>query len=360
MFSCFWDFYADNRMALQACGRGYTGVASEGELALAIINPTSMANIAGWQSFVGYAYKSSLPWLKDYIEGIDIKTLHPCGMVGVGRSFNDKIQLGCLIYDAKSYRYDEGGATHVDETGEVISTSETYDDIRKTTLLLPLSIETGKHLKLGLGLEISSCRRASKYWFYEGEASFYDFGPHVGVILRPSSTMHLGLSYRHGLEHTYEEVGHYTSDWWSDTTWPSGYTSDPGEIRQIMKHHEPSVFRMGVEIRPNSTPFAFMADLNHVFIPGELSGLKDRDDLHLGIECRRKDTDYRAGFFTVRDFRVRSQYLNPEDNSQYFLTCGLTKYIGYWGLTLSLMDSHLLSPGEWKNTVVNGGASYLF
>ena len=362
MFSCFWDFYADNRMAPQACGRGYTGVASEGELVSAVINPASMANIAGWQAFAGYAYKSNLPWLRGFVGGMELRTLHPCGMLSVGRSINDKIQIGCFIYETKSYRLDEGTFEHVDEYGNVIGTFSSKEDVRKTSLYLPVSLKVGDQAQIGFGLEINRCRRNKNIGLYKGEASFWEITPRIGTILKANQVLSFGLAYRYGMDYAFTEKGSYSGGTTvpiSDTSWPSSY-SNYNEMEWPLHHHEPSTIILGIEYRSPGTPISFMADLGHVFIPDILRSLKDRNDLHLGLEYRKGDVDYRVGYFTVRDYRVRSQYLNPSDNSQYFLTCGFSRYFGFWGLTLSLMDSHLLSPGEWKTTVVNGGVSYLF
>lgn len=363
MFSCFWDFYADNRMALQAGGRGYTGAASEGELALAIINPASMANIAGWQAFAGYAYKSNLPWLRDYIGGMELKALHPCGVLSIGRSLNDKIQIGCFVYDAKSYVFDAGPFAYLDEYGNIIGTYSPKESIRKATVYLPASIRFNDRIQLGFGLEGNRCHRKKNIGFYEAAADFWEILPRAGAVYRANRAISLGLAYRQGIDHSVTETGIFTDGGgvipFSDTLWPSSYTDDY-DMKWTFRHHEPSTIRFGVEYRPAGSPCSFLADFEHSFVPDIISSLKDRNDLHLGFEYRKGDTDYRAGFFTVRDYRVRSQYLNPGDNSQYFLTGGLTRYFGPWGATLSLMDSHLLTPGEWKTTVANGGISYLF
>ena len=37
------EFYSDNRISSSACGRGYTGVASTGDISSTFINPASLS-----------------------------------------------------------------------------------------------------------------------------------------------------------------------------------------------------------------------------------------------------------------------------------------------------------------------------
>lgn len=59
-FGSFWDFYSDNRVSNKALGRGWTGVASLGDISSVIINPASL-NVSGkYQPYFEYIHKDKV------------------------------------------------------------------------------------------------------------------------------------------------------------------------------------------------------------------------------------------------------------------------------------------------------------
>lgn len=352
----FWDFYAENPFPPEAAGRGFTGVAGQGDVALSLLNPAAMANIYGWQVVVGGGTKTRLPWLKgiwDDIGSMYVEALHPSAYAGIGYSLSQRWQLGLVYHDAYSFYLDGGKGDYIDELGNLLGSYQSYSKARVSKISFPIAFSPNSKIVFGLAFDFGRHYRYDNFQALDfkrySEATWYSVLPRLGATAEITQGLHLGLTASPEWQYNYEIKS-------------QDLLGRPLAFK--CSYLSPLKVGLGLSYRPGQSPWDIFLDGRYVALSNQDSYLVDRFDVHLGADYTRDSWQARAGFFTKRDYRQPEPswlYILPVGNDhQYFLTCGLTRYFGFWGLSLSLMDSHLLSPGEWKTTIVNGGVSYLF
>ncbi len=352
----FWDFYAENPFPPEASGRGFAGIAGQGDVALSLLNPAAMANIYGWQVVGGGGTKTRLPWLKgiwDDVGSMYVEALHPSAYIGLGYSLGERWQLGLVYHDAYSFYFDGGKGEALDELGNIIGTTEFISKARMGKVTVPIAFSLSRNAVVGMALDFGINYRYDNFRTLDvkrySEATWYNVLPRLGAVIRLSESVNLGVT--------------------ASPKWESSYDIKSvnllGQaVTSRFRYTSPLKIGAGLSYRPVHSPVDIYLDGRYVRLAEEDNYLIDRFDVHFGADYTRDNWQARAGFFTKRDYRQSEPnwlYILPVGNDhQYFLTCGLTRYFGFWGLSLSLMDSHLLSAGEWKTTVANGGVSYLF
>lgn len=74
-----------------------------------------------------------------------------------------------------------------------------------------------------------------------------------------------------------------------------------------------------------------------------------------------KNLSVRTGFFTLKDYRSGDNYIDPIGQyDEYFLTLGGTYKFKNFSASIAVLDSHILSTGLIKQTLVNGGLTMDF
>jgi hypothetical protein len=352
----FWDFYAENPFPPEAAGRGFTGIAGQGDVALSLMNPAAMANIYGWQIVGGYGAKTRLPWLKgiwDDVGSMYVEALPPSAYAGIGYSLNERWQLGVVYHDAYSFYFDAGQGDLVDEMGNLLGSYKSYSKARVSKISIPIAFSPSSKAVFGFALDLGKHYRYDNLMALDikrySEANWYSALPRLGAKAEIGRGLYLGVTVSPEWQYDYEIKS-------------QNLLGQPLAFK--CRYLSPLKIDLGLSYRPRQSPLDLYLDGRYVALSNQDNYLVDRFDFHLGADYTRDNWQVRTGFFTKRDYRQSEPswlYILPVGNDhQYFLTCGLTRYFGFWGLSFSLMDSHLLSPGEWKTTVVNGGVSYLF
>ncbi len=350
-FENFWDFYGDNRISSQACGKGYTGVANTGDISSTFINPASLSLKNKKQIYFEYVYKDEIEWIAD----IKYKNLDPNFSLGFGLPVNDYFQTGIVyrIENSRKTDYGEIQGTVVSDTAEggyiETGTAKLYKDTKFSSFSIPLAFNFIN--TLSIGIDLSYTNFYSKFYsetedsimeavFNDYTAEFNKIIPKIGFILFPIKNLSMGFTFL-------PEVKENVSIELTDTT---------------ITYAEPNVFPLeigiGISYKLDVIPLTLSLDYNFSKNSAE-ENLGDRNDIHFGLEY---DINYnftiRGGFFTQKDYRSGWSIIGNYD--QIFTTFGISYKISSLTINLSLMDSHLLSTGSVEQTYFNTGISYRF
>jgi len=347
----FNDFYSNNRIGSQACGRGYTGIANTGDLSSVLINPASLSLENKTNYYSEYIFKNTVGWYYDtydediyslyfypYLyDSLDInqeadspdaylQELHPNFFTGHAFSINDFIQIGATYRVENSYAVGHDNTYH-------------NSNFKTNTFSVPIAFNYRNLLRVGIDIIYLSFYIEQTY----EHLKFDKIRAKFGVIYSPLKNLSLGLTYLPGTKET------ITINYSSGTI-----------------IYGPIVFPLkigaGLCYKLNSIPISFSADYNYSNT-SEVEHFVDRHDIHLGLEYDLNDNlKLRTGFFTQRDYRNEETQENSGMNNftQIFNTFGLSYKISSLKLNLSFMDSHFLSSGSVEQTYFNTGISYGF
>jgi len=349
MFSPFWDFYAMNRLSPTACGRGYAGVAAFGDVSSTLLNPASCKTNGRFESVLAYCYKSELPWLRDLWDEIGethLKTIHPCILAGISGHLGP-LNAGVLYYNRSSYRLDLGLNYNTGPNGEDLGRVMAYEDVRVSVISIPVTYRFANVVSVGLSADIGYYARYL-HSLSDFRQSFMHVIPRFGYIVGPIRGMSFGTSFEPRSTSTYEAV-----------LFPD-YTREDYSINVMYANTYPAKYDMGISYRAPNIPLTALLDINHVWTRSCARGLRNRHDVKIGVEYTVRNIVARVGFFTLYDYRIGPVFsLDPYAGSahQYFLTAGAT-IPGRVPVTVGIMDSHLLSRGEWKTTMVTVCLNY--
>jgi hypothetical protein len=357
LFTPFTDFYASPKLSAISGGRGCTGIADEdGGLESTLLNPASLM-VKGFALSAGYNYKSNIDWYS----GVKFTAYQPPILAGVGFSLFNKLNFGALYYDRSNFKFvveiDEATIIREDEGG--LPPYVAVDDVCQRTLSFPVSYAPLKTFKMGINVNYSFF----SHDFYIGvnnnvfeKTRFELLTADFGLIIKPSDRYSFGLtvSPRYTKQFIKERIYEYSLI--ADSLWPSeigGYTIPEPRMNKF-----PLSAGLGIKYLL-SEKIKLFADYH--FVNASLYPYySDRHDINLGVEYLHKKTALRAGAFTLLDFRKTDLWLQESAGKehQYFLTCGVTQPVGPMEVSLSLMDSHILSSGSLKQTQVSCGLNY--
>ncbi|MDO9391560.1 MAG: hypothetical protein Q7U71_07300 [bacterium] len=341
MLSPFWEFYSDNHLSPTAAGRGYAGVAETGDLTLANMNPASIAgNGNGWAAAT--VYKTKMPWLKDAVDGIYLTTNVPSLFFGGCRQLGEAVTVGLVYSDCYSYTLDFGEVVYTGTSGEDLGTTDAYDNINLSRISLPIAFRATPAFAVGLDFGGNWVHRKTS-GFINNTVDLFTLVPKLGFIVGPVSGFSFGFSATPQSSTKYD----YQYEFWGISHIEHYTNNYPGRLAAGFKYQ-------GLNAN-------YYFDLNYVNT-GINENQIDRRDFNLGAEHRRGIWVYRAGLFSVMDYRnPEIEWLNEVGHdSQYFLTAGIEKTDGRVTYAVSIIDSHLLSPGDFKTTKIQAGLKYSF
>jgi len=336
----FWNFYSNNRISSEACGRGYTGIANTGDLSSVLINPASLSLESKTNYYFEYIFKNNVGWYYDTYDedfysiffhdltdsvyknqeedspDFYLQELHPSFFTAHAFSLNEFLQFGI------TYRVENSRTGFHDNNFSVPIVFNYRDLIRAGIDIIYLSY----YIKTG---------------YYNIE--FNKIKAKFGAIYSPVENLSLGLTYLPGTRET--------------------ITTVHGSVTIV---YGPIVFPLkigaGICYKLTSIPLSFSADYNYSNT-SEIEDFVDRHDIHLGLEYDVNDNfTLRTGAFTQVDYRTSESQEDSEMSNftQIFNTFGISYKINSLVLNLSLMDSHLLSSGSIEQTYFNTGISYGF
>jgi len=384
-FQSLWDFYSDNRVSSSACGRGYTGVASTGDISSVFINPASLSLENKRQYYFEYTYKNNVEWNTNRM----FQELHPNFSAGHAFSINDFLQIGITYRTEKSFSEEEEytprfiyifngdsipfydyivdnipyGFSYPEwlpDSLDSLSLDTSYvdtvhrnTDLKISSFSIPIVINFKNTIRIGVDINYTTFY--SKLVYGEpGEnvpgipIKFNKIVPKFGLIYSPKENLSFGLTYTPKIS---ESITLQPNSYYS-------YTYDPNIF--------PSKIGVGVNYKFNSFPLSL--SLDYIRFNNSMEGnLTNRNDIHLGLEYDiSKNFKIRTGFFTQKDYRDSESQEYYQENfgignyNQIFTTLGLSYKISSLALNLSLMDSHLFSNGHIEQTYVNTGITYGF
>ncbi len=412
-FESFWDFYSDNRISSSACGRGYTGVASTGDISSVFINPASLSLENKRQYYFEYTYKNNAEWTT----ARKLQELHPNFSAGHAFLINDFLQIGMTYRTEKSFSEEAEYILHIQRfiyilNGDSIMSwggytvnnipygdsiifwgyydsrpfgdytennipygfpypeflpdsliidtsyidiSHRYNDLKISSFSIPIAINFKNIIRIGVDIN---------YTTFYSKSGYVESGKKVPSNATPIKFSKIipkfGFIYSpmknlsFGMTYTPK-----TSE--SITLQPNSYysyTYDPNIF--------PSKIGIGISYKFNSFPLCLSLDyIRHNNSIEE--NLVNRNDIHLGLEYDISNNfKVRTGFFTQRDYRNSESQEYDQENlgvgnyNQIFTTLGLSYKISFLALNLSLMDSHLFSSGSIEQTYLNTGITYGF
>ncbi len=375
-FQSSWDFYSDNRISSSACGRGYTGVASTGDLSSVFINPASLSLENKRQYYFEYTYKNNVEWYMNR----KLQELHPNFSAGHAFLINDFLQIGMTYRTEKSFSEDTEYTILYIPFAEIyvtddipygwadpewdindslsidsfhIDTVHRNTDLKISSFSIPIAINFKNIIRIGVDINYTTFYSKSGYIEVGKNVSgipikFSKIIPKLGFIYSPLENLSFGLTYTPKISEsiTLQPTSYYS------------YTYDPNIF--------PTKIGIGINYKFNSFPLSLSLDYIRSHNSME-ENLINRNDIHLGLEyVIGKNFKVRTGFFTQIDYRDSESQEYYQENfgigsyNQIFTTLGLSYKISSLELNLSLMDSHLLSNGHIEQTYVNTGITYGF
>lgn len=376
-FQSLWDFYSDNRVSSSACGRGYTGIASTGDISSVFINPASLSLENKRQYYFEYTYKNNVEWDTNRT----LQELHPNFSAGHALYINDFLQIGTTYRVEKSLSFDEqvyirqyilqdSAIIWAGSPGDsipfgwewpdslsmdtIVDTIDPYIDLKISSFSIPIVINFKNILRIGLDINYltfyskSGNLTTSKFgWRNIAPTKFSKIIPKFGFIYSPKKNLSFGLIYTPKTNENITVGDFPFSDYAGTNVFPTK-------------------IGIGINYKFNSFPLSLSFDYIHSHNSIE-ENLLNRNDIHLGLEYDIiNNFKLRTGFFTQRDYRNSETQEYYQENfgignyNQIFTTLGLSYKISSLTLNLSLMDSHLFSNGYIEQTYVNTGITYGF
>jgi hypothetical protein len=387
-FQSLWDFYSDNRVSSSACGRGYSGIASTGDISSVFINPASLSLENKRQYYFEYTYKNNVEWDTNRV----FQELHPNFSAGHAFSINDFLQIGTTYRTEKSFSegteyihnirrfiyisngdsipfydyiadnipygfpYPEWLPDSLDSLSldtSYVDTIHRNTDLKISSFSIPIVINFKNIIRIGVDINYTTFYSKIRH----GESGenvpgipikFNKIIPKFGFIYSPMENLSFGLTYTPKIT---ESITVNPNSYYS-------YTQDPNIF--------PTKIGIGINYKLNLFPLSLSLDYIRSHNSME-ENLINRNDIHLGLEYDISNNfKIKTGFFTQRDYRDSESQEYYQENfgvgnyNQIFTTFGLSYKISSLALNLSLMDSHLFSNGHIEQTYVNTGISYGF
>ena len=344
----YWEFYSDNRLSTISGGKGYTGVASLGDISSVSLNPASLNVDKKFNTNLSYSYKSSFNYLPNVSNDIHLKIFIPSLSVGGGYRINENFQVGFAYQNNYSYRL-VVDMLYMDEFGNEIGRDELYYKLATHSLLVPF-VFNYEWLRLGANLNLTYLRGdidlGENTFFpgvpYKAKGELWGFIPQIGFIISPNEYFSLGASYTFGFSDNFEWV-------YENGTPQTSYCEIPARLTVGTEGH----------LLENKLKLSLEYHYANTYV---IDYLKDKNNIHAGAEYSIDDSwIVRGGFFTLFDFRdLDDSWANTSTLDQFFITVGGTyKYKGL-AFNLALLSSTLTSSSDVKHSIINAGIGYDF
>lgn len=344
----FWEFYSENKLSTISAGKGFTGVASFGDISNISLNPASLNIEKRFNTNISYSYQSSIDYLPNFTDSEHLRNGFPSFSIGGGYRINKDLQVGLVYQNNYSFNhvYD---MIYMNEFGNEIGRGEAYEKYASHSFYIPI-VFNYEWLRLGANLNLTYLRgdisigEGINYPGYPctGKGELWSFIPQIGFIITPNEYISFGASYTNGYSGSI--------DWTYDIASPeTGYCEIPSRL----------ALGSEIQILENKLKLSFEY---HFANTSAVGYLKDKNNINLGAEYLLDESwTVRSGFFTQFDFRnMSSAWLDNSSYDQFFITLGGT--YKYKGLTFNLafLNSSLLSNSNVAHSVINAGIGYCF
>lgn len=340
-FKPYFSLYGNNRLSSISAGRGYTGIASFGNLSLSNLNPASLDIAYNAQAYYEYGTKNEYVLNEDTFDEHELGTFKAGTVVGAAYRINDKLQIGAMYSKKSSHFADMGEVYNYDTSGMIIEVIDLYEKVAHSVLSIPVSYSISEKFKLGIGLDThiyhAKTSRAclnyiEEYESVKGEIDFVLFRPKLGLISKLGDNFSIGATFVPPTEKRIKE----------EVCW---------QTIRYDKNSFPLEFGFGTQYKFNNIPISILADYSYVNEAINVE-FKDSHKVNFGIEGNIASyLQLRAGYAYESDYR-ELDYLQPNgydywcNDSSYemnLLTAGVSVNWKRTTWDLAVMNSGVLS-----------------
>jgi long-subunit fatty acid transport protein len=333
------DYYSLNYLSAVNAGKGVTGIASDGDIMSASLNPASLKLNKKYQVYVSYAFKDNVNYNVLSVVNDVVKQSHPSASFGIGYKLNKDFQIGFV------YRNDRSMKLDFNFTGGKDVFSENF---LQHTFSVPVTFDY-KFLRFGTNLNLillhgSTEGVLSTEIYPEGlytisKANSLRFIPDFGIKINPVKLFSFGISFTPG------------------STFDNEWTHDNPAFRSSTTHsHFPMKVGTGVEFRTLNERLKFTGEYKFVQT-SVINDTKDRNDVNLGIDFKANEKlSLRAGMFTF--LQVENTVFSDGRMDQYFLTVGASYLLNNFGFHFSAVSSSIIKKTEFSHSIFNLAVSY--
>lgn len=345
-----WEFYSDNKLSTISASKGYTGVASLGDISSITLNPASLNVDKRFNTNASYSYKTSIDYPPNFSYNSYLRNALPSFSAGGGYRINENFQVGLAYQNNYSYKmvYD---VIYTNEFGVEIGRGEDYYKFASHSFLVPL-VFNYEWFRLGSNLNLTYLRgdfssgEGINYPNYPitGKGELWCFIPQVGFIITPNEYISLGASYTFGFS--------------GKSTWEyNKFFITPQSLYCVI----PSRLSAGIESKLLENKLKLSLEY-HYANTSAIFNLEDKNNIHVGAEYSIDNSwIVRGGFFTLFDFSdIDGAWVDSSTFDQFFITVGGTyKYKGL-AFNVALLSSSLTSSSGVKHSIINAGIGFDF
>ncbi|MFC1887196.1 hypothetical protein ACFLYK_00130 [Candidatus Cloacimonadota bacterium] len=351
----FYNFYSINRLSTVASGRGYSGIADQGNLSLGILNPAAIQLDRTWQIYYELNDKDQVEF-QEYDRCVSFDKYKNSKVFGLAFK-NHGFNAGIIYYQQASYDFNTCIPCIYND--HLVDSLDYHLQNLVTHLTLPINYTVNDWLKVGAALQFEryeSRDPAAIYGQYGisdiiiGKIDLQIVRPRFGINLTPLKNLAVGATFL--MEANKSIIKDYGAYY--------------GEVK-FKENPFPMQIGAGLKYSMPFAPVNILADFNYSK-DSVYDYLKDRSDYNLGVEYTWKEMlTFRTGYYTQMDYRdldatyEGTEYLFWDDQISYeqnFVTMGLTYRWKGFQFNASYMDSGIMKAGDIEQSYLNVGVAY--
>jgi long-subunit fatty acid transport protein len=350
--SPYRDFYSLNYQSVENAGKGYTGIASTGDIMSSALNPAAFNIEKKYQAYLEYDFKSSMNWLPSLSTNLKLRESHPLFAAGLGYKINKNFQTGIILRCERNYMFDLGEIIVTNEFGTFLGRYNAFETFTTQTLSVPASYAY-KDFKFGVNLNLVLLHGRRNYGFDENNRSRdakndkIRFIPDFGIKYNPFKDLSFGLAFTPGIEQQLE---------WQ--------FSDASQIETTITYF-PWKIGAGFEARLLESKLMLSGEYRYertsVYENAYQSDLLfyDRHNVYIGAEYSVDDKfTVRGGIFTLFDIRrSHNEFILDNDLAQINGTIGAGYKFGNVRCNFAFINAFSKQADFMR---INIGASYDF
>jgi len=353
--SSFYNFYSNNRLSSVASGRGYSGIADQGDLSMGILNPAAIDISNTWQLYYELSDKETVDFEEN--DGcVNFDKYRNSKVFGIGLK-NFGFNAAILYYQKSSYDFSTLRSCYYND--HPVDSFDYHLKQLVTYLTIPINYSVNDWLKVGTTLQFERYESKDPYPII-GQSGISEViigivdiqlvRPKFGIHLNPVNNLSLGATF---LPEAKKAI-------------TKNYGAYYGEV--IFKENPfPMQIGAGLKYIFPFAPINLLADFNYSN-DSVYDCQKDRSDYNVGLEYTWKQIlTVRTGYFTQMDYRDLDATEEGTDNlvwddevsyEQNYVTFGLSYRWKGFQMNASYMDSGLMKAGDIEQSYINFGLAY--
>ncbi len=351
----FYNFYSINKLSSVASGRGYSGIADQGNLSLGILNPASIELDRTWQIYYEMNDKDQVEF-QEYDRCVSFEKYKNSKVFGLALK-RSGFNAGIIYYQQSSYDFSTCIPCYYNES--IVDSFYYHLKNMVTYLTIPVNYSVNDWLKVGTTLQFERYESRDPHAIFGqygiseiilGKVDLQIIRPKFGISLNPIQNLTFGATFLpQAKKSVIKEYGGYY-----------------GEVK-FRENPFPMQIGAGLKYTMPFAPINVLADFNYSK-DSVYDYLKDRTDYNVGLEYTwREILTVRTGYYTQMDYRDLNATYEDTDHiywddqisyEQNFLTMGLSyKWRGFQ-FNASYMDSGLMKAGDIEQSYLNLGIAY--